>query len=221
MNQSIVFDMDGVIFDSQIIYDNSFKTVGKDFGLSPAVLEKFVVDVAGLNEQDCIRTMHRYFGDEFPAGEMLRRMKEEFEKTVRKEGLVQKPGIRQLLDWLSKQGFVIGLASSTKKKMVLDFLERAGLVNYFDYIIGGDYVKNCKPAPDIYLMACDGMHVDPRETFAVEDSFNGVRSAAAASMKVVMVPDRMQPTAEIEELLFDKYDTLLDFLACLQGSVCR
>ena len=88
-------------------------------------------------------------------------------------------------------------------------MERSGLGHYFDVIIGGDQVTLSKPKPDIYLKACEAVHMPPGEVIAVEDSPNGIRAAHAAGMKTVMIPDLVQPDAEMLALLYRKYDSLL------------
>ena len=74
-----------------------------------------------------------------------------------------------------------------------------------------------KPDPDIYLKACELLKVDPKECYAVEDSYNGIRSAHAAGMKAIMIPDLLQPTPEILELTEQKLDSLLDLKDFLES----
>ena len=115
------------------------------------------------------------------------------------DGIPLKPGIREILEYLHGNGFKVGLASSTRRAVVLDELEKSELTDYFDVIIGGDLLKKSKPEPDIYLMACHELAVDPKNAYAIEDSYNGIRAAYAAGMKPIMVPDLMPPTKEMEE----------------------
>ena len=101
------------------------------------------------------------------------------------------------MDYLKAENYKIGLASSTRKFRVLENLEKSGFTNYFETIIGGDMIEHSKPNPDIYLLACKELGVNPAETFAIEDSPNGIRSAYNAGMKPIMVPDLLEPTEEI------------------------
>lgn len=106
-----------------------------------------------------------------------------------------------------------GLLHRTGK--VLSHLRRADFTDFFQVVIGGDMVEHSKPLPDIYLKACELLGVKPENAIAIEDSPNGIRSAAAAGMLPVMVPDMVEPTPEIEELLYHKCDSLFavrDFL---------
>ena len=138
-----------------------------------------------------------------------------FQERVEKEGLPMMKGAGELLTWLQEKGVKIALASSTGQEKVLSHLRRADFTDFFQVVIGGDMVEHSKPLPDIYLKACELLGVKPENAIAIEDSPNGIRSAAAAGMLPVMVPDMVEPTPEIEELLYHKCDSLFavrDFL---------
>ena len=82
--------------------------------------------------------------------------------------------------------------------------------NFFDVIVGGDMVEKSKPEPDIYLDVCEKMKINPKDTYAIEDSHNGVRSAAAAGLKVLHVPDMLKPTEEMEQLSYMIFPDLIE-----------
>jgi len=111
-----------------------------------------------------------------------------------------KAGVREILTFLKTRGVPVGIASSTQKSKVEDRIRTAGLSEYFVGAIGGDAVKISKPNPEIYLLACETFGFDPKNTFAIEDSFNGIRAASAAGMRPIMVPDIVSPDAEMERL---------------------
>ena len=111
-----------------------------------------------------------------------------------------KAGVFELLDYLKEQGKNIALATSTRRQTVLYQLEQAGILNYFDEIITGDMVTKSKPDPEIYLMACEKIGVDPQNAFAIEDSYNGIRSAQAGGLRAIMVPDLLPADDEMKEL---------------------
>lgn len=117
-------------------------------------------------------------------------------------GLPVKPGAPQILKWLKEAGYAIGLASSTRSSSVYRYLEQSGLKGYFSVVITGDMIEHSKPRPDIYLMACDRLGVQPEEAYAIEDSPNGIRSAHAAGMCPIMVPDMIEPDEEMKWLSF-------------------
>ena len=135
-------------------------------------------------------------------------------------GAPLKPGVQELLDWLKSEGWAIAIASSTREVGVRLNMERTGLISYFDVIIGGDMLTASKPAPDIYLRACADLGVDPLSAYAIEDSYNGIRSAHAAGMHAIMVPDMVPATDEMRGLaraILPDLITVRDWLAEREG----
>ena len=114
--------------------------------------------------------------------------------------LPKKPGIDELLHELRRRRIRTALASSTRRESVEKALQGAGFLSCFDAVICGDMVHNSKPDPEIYLTACRALGTAPESCFAIEDSYNGIRSAAAGGLRPLMVPDLMPPTPEMEAL---------------------
>ena len=133
-----------------------------------------------------------------------------FHEYVEKNGLPVKKGVRELLQYLSVLSVPVGVASSTRLAVVEEELRQAGLYDYFQIVMGGDQLKRSKPEPDIYLMTCEKMGVQPRNAYAVEDSHNGIRSAYRAGMMPVMVPDLLPATEEMKEMSIAVFDDLLE-----------
>ncbi|MCI8869991.1 MAG: HAD-IA family hydrolase [Lawsonibacter sp.] len=119
-----------------------------------------------------------------------------------------KPGVREILDFLRLQGIPAALATSTGRVRTLRRLELTGLGEYFQTVVTGDQVEHSKPDPEIYLLACRALDTPPGQTLAVEDSRNGILSAHAAGMPVVMVPDMIPPAPELEALLWRRCASL-------------
>jgi len=116
----------------------------------------------------------------------------------------------ELLQYLKESGVKVALASSTRSAVVRQELTDAGIIEYFQVVIGGDMVSRSKPQPDIFLKACEELGVEPEEAFAIEDSYNGIRAAATGKLRPLMVPDLMPPTEEMQELSEEIFETLLD-----------
>lgn len=104
------------------------------------------------------------------------------------------------MSWLKESGANVGLASSTRSETVIRQLTHAGLIQYFDVIVGGEMAKKSKPEPDIYLEACKRMGITPESAYGVEDSYNGMRSLHAAGLHPIMVPDLLEPNEEMQSL---------------------
>ena len=129
-----------------------------------------------------------------------------------------KPGVRELLSFLSERGVPTGLASSSERRKILDALDGAGLAGFFGSIISGDAVRISKPDPEIYLLACREMGLIPGETLAIEDSRNGIRAAHAAGMRPIMVPDLVPPDEETRLLSFRIFRDLFEVKAYLKDA---
>ena len=129
-----------------------------------------------------------------------------------------KPGVNELLEFLSENGIKTALASSTKTETVKNQLRDAGILKYFTVVVGGDMVSHSKPNPEIFLQAADKLGVDPAKTYIIEDSFNGIKAAYAAGAKPLMVPDMIEPDEEIEKLchkIFVNLHEVRDFFASI------
>lgn len=213
--EAVVFDMDGVLFDTERISIGCWKEIAEEYGL--VYTDEVAVECIGRNRKDICAVLRGAYGGDFPAEEFLDRTGRRAQEKVERDGLPVMTGVKELLAFLKENGYRIGLASSTRKVRILDHLKRAGLTDYFEMIIGGDMVEHSKPEPDIYRKACELMGVQPEKAMALEDSPNGIRSAAAAGMKAVMIPDYVSPSPEIQAIYYKKCDTLLDVIGLLQA----
>lgn len=198
MKNTVVFDMDGILFDTERLCQDSWLAVAEEKGL-PGMAEIFPQCI-GLNANDSRRIVMNAYGEDFDYEGFRGQASVWFWDYIEKNGLPMKPGVRELLDWLKENGWTVGLASSTRRSSVLNHLEQAGIRGYFSTVITGDMVEHSKPQPDIYLMACRELGADPEETYAIEDSPNGIRSAHAAGMIPLMVPDMIAPDEEMRRL---------------------
>ena len=162
------------------------------------------------------KVFHEQLGEDFPVEAFDKDAPGRFSQDRERRGNPCEKRHAELLSWLKEQGAVVGLASSTAHDIVVQELTDAGLVDYFQAITGGDQISHSKPDPEIYLKACEKLGIAPKEAYAVEDSYNGIRSAFSAGMKPLMVPDLLPPTGEMEEKAHRIFDDLLevrDFLA--------
>lgn len=208
MTNTIIFDMDGVLFDTERISNECWKEVGMAMGLGD--LEEGVKGCVGLNRNDAQILMSSLYGADFPFDEFRTTVHALMKQRLLEEGVPVKEGVVEILDYLTENGYIVGMASSTSRKSVMGHLEQTGLTHYFRAIVTGDMVEHSKPMPDIYLKACEELGVSPVNAIAIEDSPNGIRAAYRAGMKPIMVPDLIEPTPEIEALLYGKFYSLSD-----------
>lgn len=211
--KTIVFDMDGVLFDTEVICMKAWVAVAEKNGL-PGMEEIFPKCIGG-NEDRSRRIVLEAYGEDFDYADFRRQASDEFWNYINKNGLPVKPGAKEILRWLRENGWAMGLASSTKKSSVLSLLEQAGLRDFFAAVVTGDMVEHSKPDPEIYLLACRELSAEPSRTYAVEDSPNGVRSACGAGLRTLMVPDMIPADEEMRRLsegIFDDLYGVRDFL---------
>lgn len=212
--RAIIFDMDGVLFDTERLCMQAWMAVAEKWGL-PGMEEVFPQCI-GLNSNDSRQVVFNAYGKDFDYPLFRRHAAEWFEDAINKNGVPVKPGVRELLEWLRESRYAVGLASSTKGESVRSHLSRTGLSDYFSAVITGDMVEHSKPRPDIYLLACERLNVEPEQTYAIEDSPNGIRAAHRAGMCPVMVPDMIAPDEEMRQLSYIILKDLTEVLALLK-----
>lgn len=195
---SVIFDMDGTIFDTERLVLDCWERIGEKHGI-PDIREVFMRCI-GTNKVRTQEIVYAHYGEDFPYEKFSEESSGLFHEIADKEGIPVKPGARELMEYLSGKKVPMGLASSTRLAVVTQELQAAGLYDYFQVVVGGDLLKNSKPAPDIYLMTCERMGVLPGNTYAIEDSYNGIRAAHSAGMHPIMVPDLTPATEEMRGL---------------------
>ena len=209
---AVVFDMDGLLFDTEKLYAQAALSAAKEVGceLSLDVFYRLV----GTTLQENRRVLVEHYGESYPFDEMRVVWNKHF-KVLAATDLALKPGALELLDLLDELALPRAIATSSSHTTVKHHLTSHDLTERFHHIVAhGDYAAS-KPAPDPFLKAAERLKVDPRDCLALEDSLNGVRSASAAGMMTVMVPDLVQPTEEIRALCTIVAASLLDVPALI------
>lgn len=188
---AVIFDMDGVIFDSERAFIRSFREICEDERME--FKEQACIDCIGVNWNSSKRIFEDAYGPDFDFPHYYDLVRTRM-KTLR---FPLKPYVREILTYLSEKKTPLALASSTREVTVRRMLGDEGLLDYFDAVICGDTVSHSKPHPEIFLTAADRLGVQPSECFVIEDSYNGIRCAHNAGMRPIMVPDILQPDDEI------------------------
>lgn len=195
--KAVIFDMDGVLFDTEKLCMDSWVAVAGEQGIPD--MDSFFPTCIGRNLTDTKALFQEFYGDVYDYEIFRKQASVWFHNYIEQKGLPVKKGVREILDFLRAGGYDIGLASSTSRPSVEGHLERAGIRAYFRSLTTGDMVEHSKPCPDIYLMACESLGVEPAQALAIEDSPNGIRAAHSAGMIPVMVPDLIAPDQEMRE----------------------
>lgn len=195
MIKAALFDMDGLMFDTERIYDKAWVQAAKEYGL--IVTDEIMNQIRGTNETLLKIKFKQIFGE-----------KVNFEQFYGKTNIIARkilsqdvplmPHLISLLQFLNQSNIKMAVASSTNTKTVVEYVKRAGVYDFFDAVIGGDMVTKSKPDPEIYLKAAAELCVAANECVALEDSYNGIKSAYAAGCVAIMVPDLMPVTDEVK-----------------------
>lgn len=211
---AVVFDMDGVIFDSERAVMQCWKEVASRHNIPD--IEKAILACTGTTMVRTREIMLNLYGADFPYDEYARESSAIFHSRYDGGRLPMKPGVKELLTFLKERGKKIALASSTRQQVVTDELRDAGIIEYFDRIICGDMVSRSKPAPDIFLKACEELNVSPSDSYAIEDSYNGIRAAHAGGLHPIMVPDLLLADEEMQslaEIVLPNLTSVIEYLA--------
>ena len=190
--RAVVFDLDGVLIDSEQVWDAARRRLTEDSG--GRWRESATQDMMGMSSIEWSRYMHEELGVKMPPEEISAAVVERMEGLYR-EHLPLIPGAREAVERVAAR-WPLGLASSANRPVIEVVLELSGLGGFFETTVSSEEVARGKPAPDVYLEAARRLRVDPAFCAAVEDSSNGILSAHAAGMRVVAIPNRTFPPSE-------------------------
>jgi HAD superfamily hydrolase (TIGR01509 family) len=189
---AVVLDMDGVLIDSEQLWDEVREQLARERG--GRWHERAQAEMMGMSSTEWSRYMHDVIGLAEPPeeinAEVVRRLLARYQ-----ESLPVMPGAVAAVERLAAR-WPLGLASSSNREVIDTVLELAGIAHLFRATVSSEEVEHGKPAPDVYLEAARRLGVDPTSCAAVEDSANGIRSARAAGMRVIAIPNPHYPPSE-------------------------
>ena len=212
---NVIFDMDGLMFDTEKVVIKAWDYAGEKIGVGKAGF--MVYKTLGMNRAASNNVWKEEFGDRY-SEEGLRKYTKEFLKKYYDENTVPvKKGSYVLLDFLKSKQCKMAVASSSARHEVEKYLKDTGVKDYFLDIVCGDMIENSKPEPDIYLKACELIGEEPENCYALEDSKNGLLSAYRAGCKPIMILDLWQPDEEIMKIIVARYDDLEQLKAAFES----
>ncbi|MCH9798950.1 MAG: HAD family phosphatase [Betaproteobacteria bacterium] len=208
MVKAAIFDMDGLLIDSERIIMQACIQAAKDVGIIYTQAE--FVELIGRSSPDASRIM----AEQLNGVENLSKVGEGVERILgaRNHVFPLKSGVVELLQYYQSNNVICGVASSSPITHIQHRLSHIGILDYFSSITSGQEVANGKPNPDIYLLAIDRLGVSVEECIAFEDSEPGAQAAITAGLKVVVVPDLKQPSDFVKENSFRVVESLPDYL---------
>ncbi len=211
--EGIIFDMDGLLVDTIPLYITAMIEAGIVVGYP--VSREYVLSLVGLLGKQLHRRLRDDLGANFPVDRFLERVQDSVGQALI-QGAPLKKGALELIRYLAAAQIPLAVATSMKRAEAEYQLEKANIRHQFARVVGRDEVALSKPHPDVYLKAAAHLKLQPCACIALEDSFNGVRSAQAAGCMTIMVPDVLTPTAEVASLCVGIVCDLQEVMLTLQ-----
>lgn len=197
--KAVIFDMDGLLFDTEIVYYEASQMVADQMGF-PYDKELYL-KYLGVSDEEVWANYQQIFAS-FGKNNVQKFINDAYEETIRRFslGAVQlKPGVIELLDFLEEHRIPKVVASSNQRHIIELLLEKNQLTNYFETIVSAENVKRAKPDPEIFLLAHEYLGTKKQETLVLEDSKNGILAAASAEIPVIMIPDLLAPSEDLQQ----------------------
>ena len=184
MKNIVIFDMDGVIVDSEPLHSDHLRIFLTNLGVESP--EKITHNMKGRNARNIWELLIQEFQLEHDLDELVVRARASyFSYLTELPELPSIPGAVEFIEYCYQKKYTLAIASSASPRRIDMFLEKIGVKDYFDIIISGDDVQHAKPAPDIFLLAAEKLNANPVDCIVVEDAENGVIAAKAAGMKCI------------------------------------
>jgi len=209
---AVILDMDGTIFDTERLGIEKWIQAFKEFGI-PAPVETLYEKI-GLSGKDSRRFMQKESDIEFDYDIIKKRKQQLIKEYIAKYGTPIKKGFEELVGFLNSKKINVAIATSRTRDGTMHYIQHAGkdVDKKFNVIVTGDMIENGKPSPDIFLHTAKMLGVLPEHCLVIEDSINGIKAAVAAKMRVIMIPDLIEPSEEIKQLNFSVKRSLLDVI---------
>ena len=213
--RGILFDMDGLVLDSEVLYTRFWREAAAALGYPMTVEQSLGMRSLGKNLGQPY--LERLFGPDVDYTTMRNKRIELMNVYVEENGIPPKAGIFELLDYMEEHGIAAAITSSSPMDSIERHLSAVNLKHRFRKLCSGHDIPNTKPAPDIYLLGAKELGLEPRECLALEDSPTGILSAYRAGCLPVLIPDLDQPGEDTQKLLFSKADSLADIIDILKA----
>jgi beta-phosphoglucomutase len=206
--EAILFDMDGVIFDTESLYLDAWTMVFHKYGYKLA--KDVYISVMGRGRKNVISRYLDVYGNDLPIVEMYKEKDEIIKKAIEDDQVSIKTGAIEILKFLKEKEYKLALATSAKRERAAKQLKMGKLETAFDAIVCGDEVVNSKPNPEIFLKAAEKLSIPPENCMVIEDSSAGIKAAYNANMTCVHVEDLKKADEEMLKYCHKSFNNLLD-----------
>lgn len=213
MIKAVIFDMDGLMIDSERVTFEEYQKVLKEMNL--AMTEDFYKSLLGKPIRDIYQRFYDVYGNDFPIKEVIEKVHKYMAERFQNEGVPIKKGLIELLEFLKNHQYKTIVATSSHRHRVDEILSLAHITHYFDDSICGDEVIKGKPNPEVFIKSCQKLGVSHTEAIVLEDSEAGIQAAFSAQIPVICIPDMKYPSLEYKEktaAILDSLDEVIDFL---------
>ncbi len=214
MVTAVIFDMDGLMFDSEAVWADCWKQLLPQYGY--ACPQSFIEESLGVNLERQEEIIRAYCAQDAPVREIYDKAEAMVRARLAHE-VPKKPGLDELLAWLSQRKVAMAVASSSPKYLIETYTQTAQVRDFLTVLVSGEDIPRSKPAPDIFLTAAQRLGVAPAHTLVLEDSYAGVQAGVAGGFITVMVPDLVQPNEELSRMMFACCDSLHEVRALLES----
>lgn len=214
MIRALLFDLDGLLFNSERVVQRSWNQAGQEMGYGK--IGEHIYHTMGMNYEKRKEYFSKVFGQDFPHDKFRARTRVIFAEIAQKEGIEIKEGAKELISYAKQMGYKIAVVTSSSQDYAEGILKSQDIYKYFDGVVCGNMVTRSKPDPEPYQKAAALLGIRPEYCIAFEDAPAGVQSAAAAGIDTVMIPDMIQPDEETRWMAWKVLERLDDAIELLR-----
>ena len=215
--KGVLFDMDGVIFDTEKVYLDAWTRVCRKYGYD--LKSETYISVMGTGKENTIVTFKKALGDDIPIESMYKDKDIIIKEAVESGSVPLKPGALEILEYLREHNIKTALATSAKRWRADSQLENAGIKKFFDVVICGDEITNLKPDPEIFLKAGRKLGLKPEECIVIEDSQAGIKAAYSAGMYGIHVEDLKEADDTIKKYCKANFKNLMEIQKYIEANI--